>query len=226
MHVDTIEKIIRTKRKTVALQIAENGALIVKAPLNITDDEIHRIISKHSRWIEKRKKQIQLRNLMSFKKKKFINGEGFLYLGKYYKLFIVENQSEPLRFYDGFYLSKDVLSSAREIFIAFYKKMAYQKISERVNFYATKLNLRFNKIRINNAKTRWGSCSSKGNLNFSWRLVMAPMSVIDYVVVHELVHLIEKNHGKEFWAKVRSVLPDYKERADWLKQNSYILRLE
>ncbi|MDI6604508.1 MAG: SprT family zinc-dependent metalloprotease [Thermoanaerobacteraceae bacterium] len=217
-----IEKIMRSKRKTIALQITDNATLIVRVPFGIDEKRIWEVIQKHSNWIENKKKEIEERDPKALKKE-FVNGEGFLYLGRYYKLHIVENQDVPLKFDNGFYLSRDFLDKAKEVFIDWYKKAAYEKISERVKWYAQKSNLKYSKINITNAKKRWGSCSSNGNLNFSLRLIMAPISVIDYVVVHELAHLEEKNHGKNFWIKVRMLMPDYKKHEDWLKKNGYLL---
>ena len=153
-----------------------------------------------------------------FSPKEFVNGEGFLYLGRYYRLKIVDDQEVPLEFENGFYLSRNALPQARKVFIEWYKKMAYKKISERVRWYAQKRGFKYNKVNITNAQKRWGSSSSNRNLNFPWRLIMAPLPVIDYVVIHELVHLEEKNHTKLFWNKVKMLMPDYEKYKDWLKK--------
>jgi len=109
--------------------------------------------------------------------------------------------------------------------IEWYKKEARTKYKERVEHYRKKLGVSYNKIFIRDQKTRWGSCSSKGNLNFNWRLIMAPLSIMDYIVVHELVHLIHPNHGRDFWKLVESVIPDYKEKKQWLRINGYRLKI-
>lgn len=219
-----IEEIIRTKRKTIALQITDDATLIVRAPFDVSDETIMGVVLKHKDWIEKKKKEIEERD-PKFSPKEFVNGEGFLYLGRYYKLRIVDTQKEPLKFKNVFYLSKNALPVAREVFIEWYKNKAYEKISERVKWYAQKRNFKYNKINITDAKKRWGSCSPNRNLNFSWRIIMAPLPVVDYVVVHELVHLEEKRHTKEFWNKVKMLMPDYEKHKDWLKKYGYLLRL-
>ena len=219
-----IKKVIRSKRKTISLQVSDNATLIVRAPFKVSDEIINRVILKHSNWIEKKKKEMQARDL-KFAKKEFVNGEGFLYLGDYYRLRLVEKQEIPLDFENGFYLSKDYLVGAKGIFIDWYKERAYEKISERVKWYAQKRGFKYNKINITNAQKRWGSCSCRNNINFSWRLIMAPLTVIDYVVVHELVHLDEKNHSKAFWNKVKMLITDYKKHQEWLKSNGHLLRL-
>jgi len=219
-----IDKIIRTKRKTIALQVTDDAKLVVRAPFNADDETIIEIVLKYRRWIEEKKKAIEARN-SKLSRKEFVDGEGFLYLGRYYKLNIVEDQSEPLKFEGAFYLSRYALPHAQEIFMQWYKDKAFEKISERAGLYAKKRGFKYNRINITNAQKRWGSCSFKGNLNFSWRLIMAPLPVLDYVVIHELVHLEERNHAKSFWDKVKTLMPDYKIHSNWLLKNGYLLNL-
>jgi len=217
-------KIIRSKRKTIALQIIDDATLIVRAPFDVSEETIKRVVAKHIKWIEQKKKEILTRD-PKFKPKEFVNGEGFLYLGRYYKLTIVKEQEQPLIFNNGFFLLRDYQPVAKQLLIDWYKERAYEKISQRVEWYAKKGGFVFNKINITNANKRWGSCSLKGNLNFSWRLIMAPISVIDYVVVHELCHLEERNHSRRFWIKVKMLMPNYETSRDWLKNYGYLLRL-
>lgn len=106
-----------------------------------------------------------------------------------------------------------------------YKK-AEEVIGERLRYYCNIVGASYNRYCIKGQKTRWGSCSSKGNLNFNWRLVLAPLWVLDYVVVHELSHLRHMNHSKEFWNTVASYLPEYKKAVQWLKENGGSLRLQ
>ena len=219
-----VEKIIRTKRKTIALHITDDATLIVKAPFDVDDETIMGIVFKHKKWIEQKKRDIDARD-PKFSPKEFVNGEGFLYLGRYYRLKNVDVQEVPLKFENGFYLSRNALPQAKELFIEWYKKKAYEKISERVRWYAEKNGFKYNRVRITDAQKRWGSCFSNRNLNFSWRLIMAPLPVIDYVVIHELAHLEEKSHTKSFWNRVKMLMSGYRKQKDWLKMNSYLLRL-
>ena len=109
--------------------------------------------------------------------------------------------------------------------MAWYKAQARSLLSGRVDFFAGRHAIRVGKVRISSARTRWGSCSARGTLSFTWRLVMAPPEVIDYVVVHEMCHLKEMNHSGAFWARVEAILPDYKARRKWLKDHGAGLRL-
>ena len=219
-----IEKIIRSKRKSIAMYINSDAALIVRAPFNTSEENINKVVSKFKDRLQKTQKEVQLRNL-KFNKKEFVDGERFLYLGNYYNLKLVDNREILLDFKDEFLLSKKYLLYAKNIFIIWYKRRAYEKIPQIVKWYAQKNGFEYNKINITNARKRWGSCSHQGNLNFSWRLIMAPLPIIDSVVVHELLHLEVKNHSKAFWNKVASLDPEYKEHKNWLKKNGYLLRL-
>ncbi|MFN4111286.1 MAG: M48 family metallopeptidase [Ignavibacteria bacterium] len=219
-----IEKIIYTNRKTISLHITDNATLIVKAPFDANNEIIMKVVSNHINWINNKINEIKKRD-PKFVAREFVSGEGFLFLGRYYKLNIVDEQDEPLKFENNFYLSRKELSKAKEIFIDWYKKIAKEKITERVQRYAQISGLSYNSINITDAQKRWGSCSHNGNLNFSWRLIMAPLGVIDYVVVHELAHLEIKNHSKAFWNKVKILMPDYEKHKDWLTKNNYFLKL-
>jgi hypothetical protein len=216
-----VEKIIRSKRKTIALEVTDRVTLIIKAPYFVSNKAIYEIIEKHKRWINKR--IAFAKTIGKSSPKEFVPGESFLYLGKTYRLFIVCSQKEALRFDNAFYLKKDMQSLAREIFIDWYKNEAKKFISERVNYYSNLTGIKYNKVKITSAMKRWGSCSQNGNLSFTYRLVMAPVFAIDYVIVHELCHIIEHNHSKRFWEHLKVILPDYKNAREWLREKEQTL---
>ncbi|MCL4407761.1 MAG: M48 family metallopeptidase [Thermotogae bacterium] len=220
--LDGCVKIIKSRRKTLSLQITEDANLIVRAPNSMSRKIIYQMIIKHKGWIEKKQKEMIGRSQL---KDEVTNKKMFLYLGNHYKLQIVKDQKIPMIFDKGFFLSESHLNDEREILLKWYKVKSYGIISERVDIYATKYGFKYRKIKITNAQKRWGSCSSNGNLNFSWRIIMAPMEVIDYVVIHELVHLVERNHSRSFWEKVKSLYPQYAKYNEWLKENGYLLNL-
>lgn len=207
------------------MYINSDAELIVRAPFNTSEKTINKVVLKYRDRLQKTQKEVQLKNL-KFNKKEFVDGEKFFYLGNYYNLKLVDNQEILFDFKDEFLLSKKCLSQARDIFIIWYKRSAYEKISQRVEWYAQKNGFEYNKINITNAQKRWGSCSHRGNLSFSWRLIMAPLPIIDSVVVHELAHLEVKNHSKTFWNKVGNLDPEYKEHKNWLKNNRHLLRMK
>jgi predicted metal-dependent hydrolase len=147
-------------------------------------------------------------------------------MGKEYPLALVSSQRPALTFSAGrFRLAKSALSKARPAFIRWYRLQARSVVSARVELLAKQHKFSWKKIRISSARTRWGSCSSTGTLSFTWRLVMAPPDVIDYVVVHELVHTQVRNHSSKFWRRVAEIMPAYKDKVSWLKKNGRFLTL-
>ena len=219
-----IDQIIRTKRKSIALIVEPDGRLVVRAPMRISDADIKHLVKQKERWIREKQKQVKDKSAQS-KPKVYMDGEEFLYLGKSYQLKIVADLNPALVLSRKFYLSRRALPKAESVFTEWYRERARAVISKRVKLYAARHGFTYRKIRITSARTRWGSCSSMGNLNFTWRLVMAPPEVIDYVVVHELAHLRVNNHSKEFWKQVERIMPDYKQRLKWLKKNGRKLTL-
>ena len=120
-------------------------------------------------------------------------------------------------------MSSSYVDYARDLFVKWYKENALSEIKKSVEQYAFLRNLRYKKVRLSSGRCRLGSCSAKGNLNFNWRLIMAPQDIINYVVVHELMHLVEKNHSKRFWHKVSELFPNFKQARKWLRDNAYLL---
>ena len=219
------DQIIRTKRKTIAIIIDEDGHLIVRAPYHTRDEEIEELVSSKKKWIQSKQIEIALSN-EKIQPKEFVNGEKYLYLGDLYPLIIVPAQRKALELSGNrFRLRKSAVPRGKQTFEAWYRSQARTVLSERVASFAEDMGLRYSKIRITGARTRWGSCGPKGSLNFTWRLIMAPISIVDYVVVHELAHLKFRNHGAEYWKLVESSMPDYQERRKWLRDEGMILTL-
>jgi predicted metal-dependent hydrolase len=217
-----IDKIIRSNRRTLALHVTRDAALVIRAPQRMPLVLIKKFVHKKRSWIEEKQKITRDR----FKKlipKQFIDGEKFLYLGNTYPLSIVDNDAATISFYNGFYLSKKCLKGAKHLFVRWYKNEAAAKIKERLNWYCSHSGFKYNKFNITSAQKRWGSCTPSDNLNFSWRLIMAPLEIIDYVVTHELTHLTEKNHSKRFWEKLSLLFPRFKQCKIWLKENEHLL---
>ncbi len=223
-----IDQIIRSSRKTIALIVQRDGKLLVRAPYSATNAQIMHFVNEKTDWIQKKQAQVQQRQAAAPVALQFVEGESFLYLGKLYPLHLNDQELPLLVLLNGqFNLAKSAQSHAKDIFIAWYKQQAHQVISERVTLFASQYNLTsWKQIRITSARTRWGSCSSSGTLSFTWRLVMAPLPALDYVVIHELAHLLEKNHSKRFWERVAAMLPDFAVQSRWLKENGQRLKLD
>ena len=220
-----IDRIIFSHRRTIALIIQPDGTLTVRAPQRMPERRIREFVEGHADWIHK--KQVQIQAAPSPQKKQYLDGELFLFLGKEYPLKITAYSRTRLILQENiFHISKANLPRARESFIHWYKSQARDVLSGRVSLHAQMNGFAWKQIRISSARTRWGSCSTTGNLSFTWRLVLAPLEVIDYVVIHELVHTTIKNHSPAFWHRVAEIMPGYKQQVTWLKRNGRFLSLD
>jgi predicted metal-dependent hydrolase len=209
-------KIIRSKRKTIALVIEQDGSLTVRAPQRFSRSNIEQLVIEKAGWIRQRQEWIRLHSTAPHR---YEEGELFYYLGKAFPLSFADRQMQPLLLIDTFQLKRPLKTQARKVFIAWYRDQAHQLIGERAAILANRHHLVFKDLHITSARTRWGSCNSRGALNFSWRLVMAPLEVIDYVIIHELAHLKIRNHSSEFWNYVEKLSPNYRTLRKWLKEN-------
>lgn len=218
-------KIIRSSRKTFGLEITSNAELIIRVPRFALPKTIENIIQEKKDWIIRKQSQIQNRK-SQLQTRKYKHGEKFLFLGKEYELQIIDNLKQVLHFQDKIKLSARYTQNAQKVLQVWYQREALKMFEKQVKYFAKEHKFQYKKIRISNAKKRWGSCSAQNNLSFSWKLIMAPQFVLDYVVVHELVHTEEKNHGEKFWEKVSDIFPQYQEAKLWLKEKGHILDFE
>jgi predicted metal-dependent hydrolase len=218
-----INKLTRSKRRTIALIIERDGTLTVRAPMRASHAMIEEFIQQKADWIIRTRGKLQA--LEKIPAKRYFEGETFLFLGSFFDLKLVGLQRPSLQFDNGFTLSHSAQTKGEQCFTRWYKERAYEIISKRVQEYARQYSFAPKQVKITSAKTRWGSCSPNGTLNFTWRLVMAPLDVIDYVVVHELAHLRVKNHSSKFWKVVEAIDPDYKKKRMWLRENGEKLNL-
>lgn len=202
-------RIVYTKRKTLALIIERDGTLTVRAPRRIKVGEIEWFVNQKKTWIQKKMLQ-QQEMYTKFPRVEFAHGEKFLYLGTRQIL-----QCSPQ-------LSS---SQIKDHYLKWYREQAKIIIKGRTVLYAHKMGIEYKELKITNAEHQLGSCTSRKTLNFSWRLVMAPLVIIDYVVVHELTHLTYMNHSKRFWKKLAEIFPQYQETKIWLKAKGSLLHI-
>ena len=220
-------KLTRSKRKTMAIKINRDSSLEVRAPINLSKKKIDEFVNSKEKWIAKHTKEISEK--YKLKKEFTLNfGDYVTVRGEKACIHIIEGNISK---YDEekkiFYISKTANShQIKEILIELYKLIAKAYIYQRVVFFAKQMNVSPTNIRITSAKTRWGSCSGKNSVNFSWRLIMADDKTIDYVIIHELAHIKQHNHSSNFWKIVESVMPDYKKQKEKLKMLSEKLSKE
>ena len=209
-------KLIRSKRKTLSIQVLTTGELLIRAPNRLSMRAIEKFIAEKQGWITKQQEKLQ-KNPPLLIPTTYSNGTKFPYLGNYYELLIVESSTEPLQFRNGFLLNTNHLDNANELFISWYKQKARYLLTDLVARHAAQHQLQYGNIRISSGRATLGSCNKNGNLNFSWRLMLMPPPVIEYIVVHELAHLIHHNHSRAFWNQVETMMPEYREHESWLK---------
>jgi hypothetical protein len=208
----------QTNRKTMSIYVEPNGSVKVRAPKNVELEKINNIIDLKSSWIYKTITEFEELNKTKVNRS-LENGEGYLYMGKSYRLKIEKGLKIPLSLIQGFFmLDERQKNKAEEHFINFYKEKGKKHIIERVDYFKKKIGVEPKNVTIMELKNRWASRSKKG-LNFHWKIMLAPMSVIDYIIVHELAHLKRENHSPQFWEIVESVLPNYDEKKNWLRIN-------
>lgn len=210
-------KIIKQKRKTLSLKVDNDWQVIVKVPNYASKKNILDFLEKYKDWI------LEKQELVSKNTQKFEVWEKFLFFWEYFELKFDEKKKF---FFDEkyFYTNLENSEEIKKNFIKFYKKEAKKYIVDKTIEFSKILWLEFKEIKINSAKTRWWSCNSKKNINFSFRLILAPKLSIDYVIIHELSHLKEMNHSRQFWNLVdnycRQVwIWNYKKEQKWLKEN-------
>ncbi len=218
-YKDITYTLTTSDRKTLSIYIERDGQVSVLAPEIFTTEQIEEVLEQKRRWVYKSLAEWEDLNATQVKRE-YVNGEGFLYLGRTYRLQIVKEQDKPLMLKNGYFcLREGSLPKADEVFKEFYRLKGHKKLRERVTYYQGKLGVKALDVRMLELKNRWASCSEKGNLNFHWKCMMAPLTVLDYIVVHELVHLLHKNHTTAFWNEIDKLIPDYQDRKQWLKVN-------
>ncbi|MGD9153935.1 MAG: SprT family zinc-dependent metalloprotease [Bacillota bacterium] len=212
--------LVRSGRRTIELTVENDARLVVRAPYRVSDKEIADFIRKKEHWILE--KQLQVSAIEEkYSAVTAADGQTIMYLGNTYAICVIDCDSISI---EGtvMYLPQDC---STDDIAQWLKEEALRVISERTDYYADLMGVTYSVLKLSNAKRRWGSCGVNDSLNYAWRLIMCPMPVIDYIVVHELSHITYKNHGKWFWASVKMVLPNYKKQQDWLKANRKLMEI-
>lgn len=209
----------RSNRKTIGMSVERDYGVSLAAPKKVSCEDIDSIIESKRYWIYKAQAEQNLLN-NSRVSREFVDGEGFLFLGKSYRLRLEADLPAALSLSEGYFLlNEEDISKGREVFKKFYKQNGLLILKERIEYFQNKLGIKPSSLRIMELKNRWASTSDVNSLNFNWKIFMAPLSVIDYIIVHEMAHMIENNHSDKFWSIVESVIPDFFTRKNWLRFN-------
>lgn len=217
-------------RKTTDIVVERDGIVTVRAPLHYTPEQVDAVVESKRLWIYRTLAEWKDLNAAAVVRD-WVNGESFLYLGRTYRLSLVASQERPLQLKEGrFCLRSDVIekggtAAAKKAFAAYLAQKGEAKLRDRISYYAPKVGVEVSTFKVKDMGYRWASCGVNNNLNFHWKCIMAPLKIIDYIVVHELCHLHVASHKAAFWNEVDKVMPDYRERKRWLKQNGASLAL-
>ena len=219
----------RSARKHILIRIEDNGDVRVCIPLYFPSASVDKFLQKKTAWIF-RKSSEQRDRFARFANKKFVSGQEFFFLGKKYPLNIIYGTKNVQVGFDGLAWQINVSQQDSEVLrqkmVAWYRRQAQEMLMPRVFHYSQILGLIPEIVKIRSQKRLWGSCDQgKKMIHLNWQIIMSPLSVIDYVIVHELCHLKIANHSKRFWREVAKIIPDYQIKHQWLKQNAWEMRL-
>jgi predicted metal-dependent hydrolase len=222
LTIDDLEFTLRrsSKRSTVGITVDRDGSLVLSAPEDCPVERIEEIAREKQFWVYTKLAQ---KNLL-FRpppSKEYVSGESFHYLGRSYRLKLVDGteQAVPLRLVHGrFRLRRDAVADAHRHFVRWYTEHGEPWLRRRVARLAPRVGTGPTSVEVRELGYRWGSCSVSGGLNFHWRSVLLPPRIVEYIVAHELVHLLVPNHGREFWTRLQRVMPDYESRKAWLAE--------
>ena len=214
-------EVVRTKRRKTASIKVVDGAVQAIVPERLSDGRIEALIQKRTSWI--RKKLREQSQIVTPKPKEYVSGESFTYLGRNYRLKVLTGTGKEVKLKGG-YLEvglpkKPKDGDIRSALVEWYEQHALDRLTEKTNRYAGIMGVSPNSISVRDYKARWGSCSSKGEISYNWRIIIAPHHIVDYVVVHELCHLKHPNHSPEYWKSVKREVSDYEVCRHWLKDH-------
>lgn len=221
-----IAEVIRSPRKRTADIRVEDGAVSVVVPTELSAERIDSLLKTKRKWIIEK---IALhRNQTPASDRQFVSGEAFPYLGRNYRLKVIKSNFAPVKLVQGRLLVSAPEGSQqphmiRNALVRWYKRQAMQKLTEKVDRYAARVGVKPAAIQVRSFKSRWGSCTQRGELHFNWQVMMAPNRLVDYVVVHELCHLLRHDHSPGFWKEVERVMPDYMKYKEQLKEHASFL---
>jgi predicted metal-dependent hydrolase len=221
----TIEK--SAKRRKLTISVERDRRIVVHAPEGISEEKIRQTVESKRQWIyEKMAHPQKYLDLPHAPGKELVSGESALYLGRQYRIEVIKTGLAEIQFAQRFFIPAAQGKKRVEAFRKWYIGKAQEKIIPRAKNQAHELGVPVSGIKIVDHRFRWGSCTLKNNVHFNWRLIKAPMFVIDYVIVHELAHLIEANHTPRFWNIIRAQAPTMEKARAWLKENGQLLEQE
>ena len=212
------------RRKKLAITVERDRRVVVQAPADASNESIERVVREKRQWIyEKTRHRQKYEALPHPPGKELVTGESALYLGRHYRIELVAGDGREVRFSRRFLVPSSTAGRRKGAMRDWYLARARKLLPPRVARHARQLGANFRQAKIVDSRYRWGSCTVNDNVNLNWRLIKAPMFVIDYVIVHELAHLIEANHTPRFWNIVRTQVPTAEKAKSWLREHGQLL---
>ena len=212
------------KRKRLTITVERDRSVVVHAPESTSEKTIRETVESKRQWIYQKTKHPQKYQEPPHPPgKELVNGESALYLGREYQVEVTPTESREIRLEQRFLIPNSLVGERRRVLRNWYIDQAKERILPRVESLAATLGVTIARAKIVDNRYRWGSCTVKNNVNLNWRLIKAPMFVTDYVIVHELAHLLEANHTPRFWNIVRTHAPTAEKAQSWLRDHGQIL---
>ena len=226
MHNFNIDIKKTNRKKTVSFQVVKERVKVL-VPKHLNQSRIDKLIKSKSKWIKTKLSKVD--QILPYRKKDYVSGEDFLYMGKHYRLKILKGKKYNIELTDK-YLKLTIKSltkhgKIKRLLNKWYFNNADNYLSELTNELSKKTGINFRSVKVRNYKSRWGSCSSSGKIFYNWKLIMAPTRIIQYVVFHELSHLKVHNHSPKFWRLLKSLYPNIEDAKSWLIQNKNRLEI-
>lgn len=221
LTVDDLSFVLKrsARRKTMQITVERSGELVLAAPLDVEEGKLREFALEKRFWVYTKlaEKERLLRHVPT---KEFVDGEGFLYLGRSYRLKLVDAQDVPLKLANGrFLLRREEIAKGREHFVRWYSMHARKWLQEAVKHNQVRMSVEPAGVKVQDLGYRWGSCGKGNWLYFHWKAILLPRRIAEYVVVHEMAHLHEAHHTPEFWLRVERAMPDFEQRKTWLAEH-------
>jgi predicted metal-dependent hydrolase len=214
--------VTRSARRTADIVVERDGQVVVRAPSDVSDDAIDRAVRDNAAWVHRTIAEWEDLNAAR-RRRPFVQGSSFPYLGRHYRIRLVAAPDQPLMLRHGWFeldervLEREGEAGARKAFRDFYASRGQPFLEQRVALFARRIDVSPGPVAVRELGYHWASCGRAGAINVHWKVMMAPSTVVDYIVAHELCHLKHRDHSMAFWNEVDKVVPNYRERKDWLR---------
>lgn len=218
-------RVVYSKRKTIALIVERDRSLVVRAPTGTPEAKVRQAVEAKKLWLYEKTNHAR-KYPLTRSRKEFVSGETITYLGRNYRLELVQQDIPDVVFKSRFMISRNNRRRAAKLFRDWYIARAHERLTARARHFSRALGVQFRNVLVSELRVRWGSCTPSNNLNFNWRIMKAPLAVIDYLVVHELAHFLEPNHTARFWNIIAVQVPYYEQAKEWLRQNGNLLEVD